>query len=188
MPHTHIRRVPLPSARTGRPRRHGPKLDTGNPQTWPENPQRSTAVRIQATAWQNSSRLKRKLSRSHALPYEVGSTDRLALREPPHHHPVIVANPQGQSCVEHTSIQVYVVYLLVARLFGVENRRARVSYHHAVFVQSHGLIKAPEDDRRGNAFYRLDVHPFPQHLSSSEATGLPASPPAARSFSTAEPL
>jgi hypothetical protein len=25
-----------PPARTGRPRRHGPKMDTGNPQTWPE--------------------------------------------------------------------------------------------------------------------------------------------------------
>jgi hypothetical protein len=33
---TLLLRRPCRAARTGRPRRHGPKMDTGNPQTWPE--------------------------------------------------------------------------------------------------------------------------------------------------------
>lgn len=39
-----------PPARTGRPRRHGRKLDTKDPKTWGRSPPPSTAVRTRATA------------------------------------------------------------------------------------------------------------------------------------------
>jgi hypothetical protein len=91
------------------------------------------------------------LSRAHSLPYEIGDPHRLALRKPAHHHPVIVANPQRQGCIEYAGVQVRIVYLFVERLFSAQDRRNWIAYYHAVFVDGYALVKAPEDDRRSNA-------------------------------------